>query len=61
MDIKIIKETNWYSAKIQDYRIVTQWDTFEDLIVNLNESLSLYNEWNKLKNFSNIKEFSLVI
>ena len=61
MNIKVIKENVWYSAVIKDYRIVTQWDTFDELIVNLNESLSLYNEWNKLKNFSNLSEFNLVI
>ena len=42
MWIEITKEKTWYSAYISEYRIHTQWDTFEELIENLKEALNLY-------------------
>ena len=42
MWIQITKEKTWYSAYISEYRIHTQWDTFEDLLQNLQEAVDLY-------------------
>jgi len=42
MWIEITKEKTWYSAYISEYRIHTQWDTFEDLLQNLQEAVDLY-------------------
>lgn len=42
MWIQITKEKTWYSAYIPEYRIHTQWDTFEDLLQNLQEAVDLY-------------------
>lgn len=44
MGIQITKEKTWYSAYIHEYRIHTQWDTFEDLLKNLKEAVGLYFE-----------------
>lgn len=42
MWIQITKEKTGYSAYISEYRIHTQWDTFEDLLQNLQEAVDLY-------------------
>ena len=42
MWIKITKEKTWYSAYISEYRIHTQWETFEELIENLKEAVNLF-------------------
>ena len=42
MWIQITKEKVWYSAYIPEYRIHTEWDTFEDLLKNLQEAVDLY-------------------
>lgn len=42
MWIQITKEKKGYSAYISEYRIHTQWDTFEDLLQNLQEAVDLY-------------------
>ena len=42
MWIQITKEKVWYSAYIPEYRIHTEWDTFEDLLQNLQEAIDLY-------------------
>lgn len=42
MWIQITKEKTWYSAYISKYRIHTQWDTFEELLWNLQEAVDLY-------------------
>lgn len=42
MGIQITKEKVWYSAYIPDYRIHTQWDSFEELLQNLQEAVTLY-------------------
>ncbi len=42
MWIKITKEKTWYSAYIPEYRIHTQWETFEELIENLKEAVNLF-------------------
>ncbi len=70
MWIKITKEKTWYSAYISEYRIHTQWDTFEDLLQNLQEAVDLYfskeekdipNSLVKLINYKPSNTFNMVI
>ncbi len=70
MWIKITKEKAWYSAYISEYRIHTQWDTFEDLLQNLQEAVDLYfskeekdipNSLVKLINYKPSNTFNMVI
>ena len=70
MWIQITKEKTWYSAYISEYRIHTQWDTFEDLLQNLQEAVDLYfskeekdipNSLVKLINYKPSNTFNMVI
>jgi len=70
MGIQITKEKTWYSAYISEYRIHTQWDTFEDLLQNLQEAVDLYfvkedkdipNNLVKLINYKPSHTFNMVI
>ena len=70
MWIEITKEKTWYSAYISEYRIHTQWDTFEDLLQNLQEAVDLYfskeekdipNNLVKLINYKPSNTFNMVI
>lgn len=61
MNIKVLKELSWYSATIEEYWIFTQWDTFEELLKNINEAIELYNESDSYKNFLIKNEFNLSI
>ncbi len=62
MKIEITREKKWYSACLPKYRIVTQADSFEELIENINEALALYKQTDdKVEKINNLKEFSLVI
>lgn len=70
MWIEITKEKTWYSAYISEYRIHTQWDTFEDLLQNLQEAVNLYfskeekeipNNLVKLINYKPSNTFNMVI
>jgi predicted RNase H-like HicB family nuclease len=65
MEIKIIKESVWYSAFIEDLWIFTEGDTFEDLLSNLKEAIELYYEGKKqIKSkivFNEFNEFNLVL
>lgn len=70
MWIEITKEKTWYSAYISEYRIHTQWDTFEDLLQNLQEAVDLYfskeekdipNNLEKLINYKPSNTFNMVI
>lgn len=62
MKINIIKEKKWFSAHVENTGIFTQWDNFEELIKNLNEAISLYQE-EDIKNISSVKldKFSLTV
>ena len=70
MWIQITKEKVWYSAYIPEYRIHTEWDTFEDLLQNLQEAVDLYfskeekeipNNLVKLINYKPSNTFNMII
>jgi len=42
MGIQITKEQSGYSAYLPEYRIHTQGENFEELIMNLKEAVSMY-------------------
>ncbi len=43
MDIQIIQDNKrWYTAMIKDLAITTQWDSRDELLFNIRESLACY-------------------
>ncbi len=45
MDIQIIPDSKkWYTAMIKELAITTQWDTWDELILNIREALQCYAE-----------------
>ena len=42
MEIVITTEEKWFSASIEKLHIHTQWDSFDELLVNISECIELY-------------------
>ncbi len=70
MEVKINKEKKWYSASIFDLGVFTQGDSFEDLLINIEDALITHyaeevsdKKWilPKLKFFEKAKTFKLII
>jgi len=59
MEIAVKAEKKWFSAHIPELHISTEWETFDELIKNIQEALEIYyeEEKNHNKNLLNSGKF----
>ena len=67
IEIIVTKEKVWYSGQIKWTRILSQWETIEELIINIKDALKIYTDcqksWkiNSFEIWRKTNKFSLII
>lgn len=50
MEIAVKAEKKWFSAHVPELHISTEWETFDELIKNIQEAIEMYYEEEKQYN-----------
>ena len=53
MDIKIMVNDNWFTWVVEELGIVTEGDTFDELLINVKEAVECYYDFDDNSNLKN--------